>query len=226
MNDENDKYFLFSVAVVLGLGLSFLAVFCGDYMMKKANGDIVLTIIISIVFVLLCILVLVISRYTKENSGNKEWCNYYMNDKVSKDTVQLYIGSDITELENFDLPKLTTIEFDSTKIAIKKDNFSKCRNIEVVKFYQRPNGVEKNTFSNCSNLKYVYLVGNSSDWKGFEIIVPMECEIKFLSQKVISIPEHKILQGMGNVIVNIQNSMSENSAKTNTSENKEENISE
>ena len=73
MNDENDKYFLLSVAVVLGLGLAVLSYFCGGEIMKYIALKITCFVFICVFLVFTAIFLGIILFSSKNTATNKDF---------------------------------------------------------------------------------------------------------------------------------------------------------
>ena len=220
MNDENERHFLFGIAIVFGIALAVVAYFCGigDEDMKCLK--VVSFILICGFAIFFCVFLGFLLFGKSKNTDTKTWCVYSSTDNVPDDTERLLFCSDIEK--NLDLKKLRFIDFDSSKIATDITTFSKCTNVEEITFYQNPGkGFSKDAFKGCTSLKTVNLVGNYEDWKGFEITVPVDCEIKFLPTKNVVIPEKK----WKNYLIKIIN-INNDSEKKKSENNQEKNPSE
>lgn len=211
MKNEDYRYFLFSVVLVFSIGIAILAYFCGGEMMKCDKLKVVF--FIAFIVLMICFLIAIgflLFDTTKANSTNaqKFWYTYSDSYELPKDTEKLFFNDSISAISNpLNLENLKIVEFDSSNLEIKATSFSSCKNIKELTFYQRPKSIEKETFAHCTLLKNIYLVGNSSDWKGFEIIVPIDCEITFLPTKIVSIPKSDLKQKLENISITINNAI-------------------
>ena len=211
MDEEKKEPFLFSLAVVFALSLAVFAFFCGGDFMKMGWCKVITFIYICLFFVMITVFLGFILFSKSDDTNVKTWITYSNNFDTPKDTERLTFFGDCGKIEKqFDLKKLQIVEFDSKDIEVDENTFSKCKNIEEVTFYQKPNVPPKNAFSKCTSLKKVKLVGNCNDWTDFQITVPTDCEITFLSTKEIVIPEkisERIIDDLKITIVNGLNSV-------------------
>lgn len=193
MNDNTFNYFLFSIAVLVSLGITVLALSCGENIMKAFK-------IIGFVFVaVLCIFFFIIAAFlifkTPDQQNTKSWWVYTKDAVIPNGTKRILFYDSSEKIETLNLKKLTKLTmlgFDMTQWNIEKELFSNCKNLKEVTFYQKPKEFDENAFAKCPLLKTVKLVGNISDWKDFKIILPMDCEIEFLTTKEIVIIDNKI----------------------------------
>lgn len=197
MKNDNDSHFLFAIIIVLSICLAALAVLCGEEIMKCLGTKITLFVLLGIfLFIILgAAITLGIAIFNEcKCDETKSWVVYKSSKtKIPDDTeCLLFVNSeknDDAKKKICNLNNLKFLDFGLSKWEFPEGFFTCCKNLEEITFFQKPEGFRSNEFSKCLNLKKIILVGNKSDWKNFEICVPIDCEIVFEESKTVVVGE-------------------------------------
>ena len=189
MKSDNNDGFLLSIGMLFILSIFVVFVMCGkDIFNKPIMCDKLFQFIaklIGLAFIGLIVIygvIVAISDYTQKVSFESD--DWQLESVIGTYTDYSHIIFDESVKvfdKNFGYEKVKNVIFYSKELTIKKLAFSNCKKLKQITFYANPKSIAKDAFLGCSKLSLIRFYGKKEDWEKYQIFIPSNPKIEFIS---------------------------------------------